>query len=211
MGNYQLRKAGLLDIPFLFELIQECSLEGAFSENLMTSSGYLMVLGRLMKDILQTPHLFKQEADRHQILIFTRDRKEVGFLHYSTSLDDQPPSRIIELCAISPEYRNQNIGSLMLREYIDSLDDSTQVQVYCNKYSRAMQHILVKLKFRREKKCLRVERGHQVFYLASFRFIKSEATAKGTGPTYLSQPAPRPHISGRTFQPATASKPSHYS
>ncbi len=109
--------------------------------------------------------------------MFTQDGEEVGFLQFADA-HQQQPVRLIELCAIAPTYGNQKIGSRMISMYIESLLVHTQVMVYCNKYSRAMQHVLTKLKFQRDKQATRVEDEHEVSHLETFHFTKQADAAR---------------------------------
>lgn len=173
MTQYALRKAGVLDIPFLFELIQRCALDGSFSAHLMSAKGYALVLRMLLLNTLRLANLAHSDVGKEQILVFIRNDQEVGFLHYAKT---QKTACTILLCAIAPAQRNQKLGTQMLRMFIASLPPHTQLTVHCNKYSRAMQHILTRLKFTRDKNCLRIVHEGCATYLETFYLSKCVET-----------------------------------
>lgn len=152
---YQFRKASVLDVPFIFSLLQEGSFSGSFANFLMSRNGYFYTLKSLLPEVLSPLRWFKKTQESN-LFIFTLNNEDIGFIKTST-----PPNagqaRAIDLCAIVPEFRNQKHGTQMIRMYIDTLPSGTEVIAYCTKYSRAMQHILIKQKFRRNRKSFPLE------------------------------------------------------
>ena len=146
--DYKFRKAGLLDIPFIFELIQEGSLNGFFNDYLMTSKGYIFTLVELYLDVLRPLRALLRKEDI-KLLIFTLNDQDLGFIKIQFHFTGEQE---ICLCAITPPLRNHNHGSQMIRMYLDTLPTGTVVIAYCTKYARAMQYVLKKLKFQRDKK-----------------------------------------------------------
>lgn len=166
--DYKFRKAGLLDIPFIFDLIQNGSQIGSFTEEYLTSKGWVHSLRMLILDVL-APHR-NIEHGRYDIklLLFIINNKEVGFMRIDRFTDQDIYG--IDLCAIAPENRNQKLGSQMIRMFIEDLPSGAEVVVYCTKFSRAMQHILKMLKFQRDKKTT-------VLHTERFHFTKPSNTA----------------------------------
>jgi len=154
LQKYKFRKATLLDIPYIFNLIQDGSYRGAFTQFLMTSKGYFFILRGLIPDVLKVFPAFSKEKSK--LFVFTMNNDEIGFLKIKTERGTETV-QIIELCAINPELRNQRHGSQLIRMYIESLPEGTEVIAYCTKYSRAMQHVLVKQKFKRDRKSFPLE------------------------------------------------------
>lgn len=163
--NYRFRKAGLLDIPFIFDLVQDGSQIGAFAEKFMASKGWGLTLRMLIFGVL-TPHRnIKLGGDDTRFLIFTLNNKEVGFMKIISRFTDRYIYEI-SLCAVAQEYRNQNIGSQMIRMFIADLPSGAEVVACCTTYSRTMQHILKMLEFQREKKT-------SILHAELFHFTKS--------------------------------------
>ena len=149
--NYRFRKAGLLDIPLIFDLVQDGSQIGSFAEKFATSKGWVYLLRMLILDVL-APHRFVvDEGYDIKLLIFTLNNEDVGFMKIKSQFTDRYIYEI-NLCAISQEHRNQKNGSQMIRMFIEDLPSGAEIYAYCTKYSRAMQHIFRMLKFQREKK-----------------------------------------------------------
>lgn len=145
--DYKFRKAGLLDIPFIFELIQEGSLSGFFNEYLMTSKGYIFTLVELFQDVLYPLRRMLRKEDI-KILIFTLNDQDIGFIKIQFHLSGEQE---ICLCAMTPSHRNHKHGSQMIRMYLETLPTGAVVIAYCTKYARAMQHVLRNLGFQRDK------------------------------------------------------------
>lgn len=162
--DFVLRKAGFLDIPFVFFLIQEGSLSGSFTEFYLTSKGYLSVLKSIFVDLLYSRYLVSQGGNV-KLLIFTVNNEDVGFIKLSV-LRANNSIQIIDLCAIKPEYRNKKYGTQMIRMVVDKAPQDGVIFALCTKYSRAMQRVLKNLKFHRDKKTNKL-------CLESYRFTKS--------------------------------------
>lgn len=147
---YSLRKAGLLDISFIFYLIMDGSFEGSFADSFLTSNGYFFALIYLLLAVLRPFRFFKHNEEEGKLFIFTLADEDIGFLKIKHG-SQVGHAQVIDLCAIVPEQRNQKHGTQMIRTYLDTLPVGTEVIAYCTKYSRAMQHIFVKQKFIRDK------------------------------------------------------------
>lgn len=149
--DYKFRKANLLDIPFIFEHIQDGSQRGSFSLRFMTSKGWVKLLSMLILDVL-APHRFLAKGGSDvKLLIFTLNKEDVGFMRIKYELTNKEVYEI-DLCAIDQERRNQKIGSQMIRMFVEDLPAGADVSAYCTIHSRAMQHILKKMKFKRDKR-----------------------------------------------------------
>jgi len=164
--NYNFRKATVLDIPYIFGLIQEGSLIGSFTNSLMTSKGYRFTLKSLFLDVIPLLRIFVTHTEKTKLNVFSLNNKEIGFIRISQPTNNENV-QVIELCAIDPVHRNQNYGATMLQMYLDSLPNGTEVIAHCTKYSRAMQHLLIRKKFLRDKHC---------FPLKTFRLVKGDNT-----------------------------------
>lgn len=162
--NYEFRKAGLLDIPFIFNLIQDGCEMGSFTEKFITSKGWGRILKILFLDVLAPHRNIEHEGYDTKLLVFTLNDEEVGFMKIDRFTDRDIYE--IELCAVAQEYRNQKIGLQMIRMFIEDLPSGATIVAYCTKYSRAMQHILKMLKFQRDKK-------PSVLHSELFHFTKS--------------------------------------
>lgn len=148
--DYKFLKASLLDIPFIFDLIQDGSQVGSFAAQYLTSNGWVRSLRMLILDVLAPHRNIEHPGYAIKLLIFTLNNEEVGFMRIFRFADRGIYG--IDICAIAPAHRNQNIGSHMIRMFIEDLPSSAEIVTHCTKYSRAMQHVLKKLKFQRDKK-----------------------------------------------------------
>lgn len=165
MESYQFRPAGFLEIPFIFNIIQEGCLTGSFSENLMTSAGYFTVLRTLFTEIALGWFATQRTSG---LAIFTIGQAELGFMLVKASQAEGQPVQVIELCGIADQHRNQHHGSKMIQMYLATLQHNTCVVVYCTKFSTAMRHVLLRLKFKRDRKNVPVMKDNTIVYLESF-------------------------------------------
>ena len=156
--DFQFRKAGVLDLPFIFNLIIDGSIDGSFTECLLTSSGTIFLFMYLLLRLLPLPFVIRKY---NKIKIFKNEQNDLGFL--DSSEEKKLNSQKIELCAIKHVFRNNGVGTLMIQLYLESLPKNIEVQAYCTKYAKTMQHILKKLGFRRSKAVTRHTLEQYVF------------------------------------------------
>ena len=167
--DYKFRKTSLLDIPFIFDLIQDGSQVGSFAEKYLTAKGAVHVLSMLLLDVLAPHRYIEREGYDIKLLIFALNNEDVGFMKIRLRFTDHNIYEI-DICAIAPEYRNQKIGSQMIRMFIEDLPSGAEVAAYCTKYSKAMQHIFKMQKFLRDKKTTHL-------HIECFHFTKPSNTA----------------------------------
>jgi len=160
--EFQFRKAGVLDIPYIFGLIQEGSLIGSFPNSLMTAKGYAFLFKDLFEDVVPLLRIFHNKTQQAKLYVFCLNNEEIGFIKIGLPTNNENFQEI-ELCAIDPKHRNQHYGAKMLHMFLEELPNGTKVVAHCSKYSRAMQHILIREKFCRDKRS---------FPLECFRLIK---------------------------------------
>lgn len=149
--DYKLCKASLLDIPFIFHLIQDGSLSGSFSDSNLTSKGYITVFSSLFLDVLHSRRFVKHKTHDIRLLILIHNNENIGFIKITSPFTNENV-QVIDLCAIKPEHRNQKHGTQLIRMVIEDSPSGTEIFALCTKYSRAMQRIFKNLKFRRDKK-----------------------------------------------------------
>ena len=146
MDNFQFRKANLLDLPFIFNLLIDGSIEGYFTERFLTNAGTFDIFTFLFLRLLPVINRFGK-FNRYKILVFTKKQTDLGFVIINSVGNIQ----VIEFCAIEHEHRGQKNGTLMIKLFIESVSKNTEIAVYCTKFARPMQHILKKLGFSRMK------------------------------------------------------------
>lgn len=146
------RRAGLLDVPLIFELIQAGAEAGAFSEAFVERTGSVKLLYRLMREVLLQSFQWSNSKSRYQwSVILTSSGDEVGVLKQSKSAADGK-DRNLEILAICPHRRNQGIGTAVLERSMAEVPSGGILTVHCTKYARAMQHILKRQHLKRNVK-----------------------------------------------------------
>ena len=148
----ELKKAGLLDIPLIFRLMLEGSITGSFSDRYLQNAGHLSLLARILSALIHRPRWMRKHSSFAETLLLRQGELEIGFVqlaHNTPAFDDQVTT--IELFAIAKAHQNQGLGSRTVAALMTALPPNAVLVAYCTKYSRAMQHVLTKLHFKRDK------------------------------------------------------------
>ena len=146
MDNFQFRKANLLDLPFIFNLLIDGSREGSFTDRFLTGAGTSSIFTFLFLRLFPFTASWGK-FKRFKILIFIKKQTELGFLIFNVSGNIQ----VIEFCAIEHEHRGQKNGTLMIKLFIETIPKNSEIAVYCTKFARPMQRVLKNLGFSRMK------------------------------------------------------------
>lgn len=135
------KKASILDVPLIFQLIQEGAECGSFADAFVERTGSIKILAFILRSIalqyFQSPRL----NVRYEWLVIASADKEVGFMKLTKGIGDCK-TRNLELLAICPANRNSGIGTAVLEQVASEVPNGGQLHVHCTKYARAMQHIL---------------------------------------------------------------------
>ena len=149
-ADFSLRPASIFDVPFIFNLMLEGAEEGALTEKFLGRGGPQRLFWYVFTRVLLENWLFKQPPLIGSWLVVTRATGEdLGFLNTTTSTDCHQDWHL-NLLFIAPKYRNNGIGTTVIREFITHVPDGVSVQVSSTKYARAMQHILKRNGFHRK-------------------------------------------------------------
>lgn len=146
------RRASLLDVPLIFQLLQEGAEAGSFSDGFIARTGSTNLLGVVLRGVvLQYFQSSKLNARYEWQVISIPEGVEVGFLKVSNGLGAGKDSNL-ELLAICVEHRNKGIGSAVLENIQSRVSAGGHLYVHCTKYARAMQHILKRHGLKRNAK-----------------------------------------------------------
>ena len=140
------RKAGLLDLPFIFNQIMEGAVDGAFTERFLTAKGNLHLFRLLFLNLLPFNRLLGKYRI-YDFLMFQRGEDDLGFVGIHTGHDDG--NTTVGFYGIANEHRGKKYGSWMMASLIEYLPADARIAVYTTEYSVAMQHILLKAGFKR--------------------------------------------------------------
>lgn len=150
--------AGFLDIPFIYDLIIRGSMDGSFTEAILSSKGYLAILFTLFLSLrlfgklkfLRSRKPEQLNCISKELLIFSDHDEPIGFLKIATYRDvNRNIIKLIDLCAIKYELRGQGYGKRMINQFLEMQPAGTEFWAYCNKYAKSMQHIFKAMHFRR--------------------------------------------------------------
>jgi RimJ/RimL family protein N-acetyltransferase len=151
-GGIELEKAGLLDTPLIFRLMLKGSITGSFTDRYLQDAGHLSLLAWILRALIQRPRWMRRHSGFAETLILRQGELEIGFIqlaHSTPALGEQVTT--IELFAIAKAHQNQGLGSCTVAALMTALPPNAVLVAYCTKYSRAMQHVLTKLHFKRGK------------------------------------------------------------
>lgn len=159
-----LRKASVLDVPFIFKLMMEGSESGVFSDHFQVGAGGVRLLRLVLSGVLSQKWSLtgKPSKFKWQVIVDSR-QEEIGFLKLADN-DLSSGIQDLELLSVSPGSRNRGVGTAVLNRLVADQPDGVMLRVHCTKYARAMQHILKKNSFKRTTKMVSpgLERYHSV-------------------------------------------------
>ncbi|GAC1316884.1 MAG: hypothetical protein NVSMB28_03580 [Collimonas sp.] len=174
LTDFSIRDAGILDIPFIFDLIVRGSMEGAFTDSFLSSVGYIAVLSSLFASVRFFSKLqMLWPANRHRVkykcskelLVFIYQDNPIGFLEIKTVQEENEDTvKLIDKCAIKDQFRGKGHGKNMLDLFIARQSADTAILAYCNKYAKSMQHIFRRMHFRRTS----AGKGLNLYVLGNF-------------------------------------------
>lgn len=145
-GNGEFVVAGLLDIPFIFDLILEGSFSGSFTDAFLKRKGYFQILILLLPSLHWLSWLIKTR--KRELLLFVKQEIPIGFIQIeSTVASDGMPHRYIMTCAIVPKFRGHRYGREMISLLISQSLPGSEICGRCTKYARAMQRTFKNLHF----------------------------------------------------------------
>ena len=142
------RRASLLDIPLIFQLMQDGAEYGSFATAYVERTGSVKLLAYILRSItLQHFQSIKLNVHYEWTVILSAD-KDVGFLKIR-KCGGACKDRTLELLAIVPENHNMGIGTAVLNQLVAEVPIGGELYAHCTKYARAMQHILKKMRLKR--------------------------------------------------------------
>jgi len=149
--HYEFRDASLLDIPFIFNLIYEGSLEGVFSDNLHAKAGPYTILKMLLPSLKLFSQFQPKSAPRKELLMVHHQGEELGFIQLEiTALDEKHKNKYIATCSIAHAFRGQGHGTNMIAAFVNDQEPGTRIIAISNKYAKPMRAILKTLHFQRK-------------------------------------------------------------
>lgn len=141
--------AGLLDLPFIFDLVLDGSSAGSFSDTYLTRKGYVKILLLLLSSLRIFRWIFRSK--QRDLLLFVKNDVPVGFMQIESSIKPNGDAyRYIMTCAIAPALRGNRYGREMIELLVKRCHANTEICAVCTKYARAMRRTLMGLHFARK-------------------------------------------------------------
>lgn len=148
----QFRKANILDIPLIFNLLLEGGIDGAFTDRYFSGAGHFNLFTWIVKAVLPLPGWLRKKIPHTELRVMHKGEHDVGFaqLQHGTA-QDGGTTLTLALLAVAKDHQKQQFGTWAVMTIIRDMHESTVLEVYCTKYSRGMQHLLRKQQFARDK------------------------------------------------------------
>ena len=150
------RRAGLLDVPLIFELMQEGAHAGVFSDRFIIRTGAPTLMRWVMGGVLAGYWPIGRRQRAEWRIIEDNRQCEVGFM---TVRESTLREHCLELqfLSIKPELRGRGLGRRVLTDLHSGLPLGKTLLVHTTKYARAMQHLLKDMHYKRNT---RLNVGH---------------------------------------------------
>ena len=154
MTNIELRKASLIDLPFIFYQMYDGSINGAFSDSFISRHGLVSLFSFLIRFFIPSKSCLFKTSSIQEAFIYGDNQCDFGFIITIAKPKKNNESQYITIVAagIQHQHRVKGLGQMMIKSFLESLDPNTEVHAYCTKYSKVMQHIFRKHKFIRDTK-----------------------------------------------------------
>ena len=145
--GYALRPASVLDIPFIFDLMMNGIELHVFGSRYLFGTGSVRLLAMICGGVMAG---MISHTPNQGWMILSLAGADIGFMELAGVMETRDTT-LISLFAIIPFCRNAGHGSRVLRLLVDAQPTGATLLVFCNKNARAMQHMLKKLHFVRNR------------------------------------------------------------
>lgn len=147
--NTNLRPAKLVDIPKIFELIQQGSVAGSFSDSYLNAQGHVALLGQLLWLSVSTWSVTSpSRPNTSKLFICERMDNLVGFAWLSRPAEDNREISL-SMFAVSPEQMGRGHGRTLLEKIEMIIPKGMSLRAECTPYSPGMKTMLKHSGFRR--------------------------------------------------------------
>ena len=142
---YALREAGLLELPFIYNLILSGSILGVFSDFFISSYGQVKLFKTLFRDLFLFPAIVGGKFSNRDFYIFMMDGRDIGFIALEDiKVSDTTVERHITECALIESFRHHKHGSHLIRMVVETASSAARHCAVCTPHAKEMQAILKK-------------------------------------------------------------------
>ena len=144
-----IRKASILDVPYIYDLIWQGSKEGSFTDRYLNSDGYVILLIELLKILIRPLHADGVLMKLHVLQIVECNGMSIGLLHYTLYAEMLSGNYLhVEHFAVAPAHRNTGNGAWIVDWLIEeAVKNESTLTACCTKYALVMQRIFKKRNF----------------------------------------------------------------
>lgn len=156
-GDWRLQPAGLLDVPFIYELALQGCEEGAYCEAYLSPGGRVSLLARLLKTaLLGGKGLLRNLPESGRLLLLSQGQRAAGFC-WLLPAPGLSAARI-DMFSLASPYQCGGGGTAMLRALLQALPAEHILLAECTPYAAGMKRLLKRNGFRRDRQS-RVQHG----------------------------------------------------
>lgn len=147
--NTILRPAKLLDIPKIFELIQQGSVAGSFSESYLNAQGHIALFGQLLwLSVSNWSVSVPLRPNTSKLLTCEHMDSLIGFAWLSGPTEENTEISL-SMFAVSPEHAGKGYGRKLLEKIETIIPKGMALRAECTPYSPSMKTVLKHSGFRR--------------------------------------------------------------
>lgn len=151
-GEMVFRRAGLLDIPSIYRLIQLGSVNGAYTEQYLSGKGHVLLLKQLLGACLS---LWLVDAwiggGLSPLAVLEHGEEFIGFTWLRGVLDNGQPLVSVLMLSIAPEHAGKGYGLALLRNVVRRAPKGAVVRAECTRYANHMKSLLRRAGFVRRR------------------------------------------------------------
>jgi hypothetical protein len=149
LANTILRPVRLLDVPKIFLLIQQGSVEGAFSESYLNARGHVALLKQLLWLSMSTWSVSPPvRPNSSSLFVYENMNNLLGFAWLSRGGGEEPQISL-SMFALAPEYMGKGWGKLFLEKIESVIPKGQSLRAECTPYAQNMKSMLKHNGFRR--------------------------------------------------------------
>lgn len=146
------RRAGLLDIPSIYRLVQLGSVDGAYADRYLSGTGHLLLLRQLIGLCVS---LWFTDAwigsGLSPLAVLEYGDEFIGFTWLQQVMDNGHPLVSVLMFSVAPEHSGRGFGQALLGNIVRRAPKGAVVRAECTRYASRMKSLLRRAGFIRRR------------------------------------------------------------
>lgn len=151
-GEVVFRRAGLLDIPSIYRLVQLGSVDGAYADRYLSGTGHILLLRQLLGLCLS---LWLSDASigsgLSPLAVLEHGDEFIGFTWLQQVIDNGHPLVSVLMFSVAPEHGGKGYGQALLGNILRRAPKGAVVRAECTRYANRMKSLLRRAGFIRRR------------------------------------------------------------